>query len=96
MRSQCKQITERAALPNVTVQVLPLATRPHPGMDGSFTVLSFPDDPGLLYVEHAFGSVQLEAASDVSAARLTFDHLAGLALSPAESIDMIERVAGEM
>jgi transcriptional regulator with XRE-family HTH domain len=94
MRSQVKQIVERAALPNVTVQVLPVTARPHPGMEGSFIVLSFPDDPGLVYVEHAFGSVHLEA--NISAARLAFDHLAGLALSPAESIDMIERVAAEM
>jgi hypothetical protein len=45
------------------------------------------------YVEHPMGSVHVEKEEDVARARLVFDHLRSVALSPAASVALIERVA---
>jgi hypothetical protein len=42
------------------------------------------------------GSNHSDDPADVAAARLRIDHLAGLALDPAESIRFIERVADSL
>ncbi|MDX6339714.1 MAG: hypothetical protein QOG05_7054, partial [Streptosporangiaceae bacterium] len=43
MREQLARLRDIAALPNVTVQVIPYEAGAHPGMPGSFIVLEFPD-----------------------------------------------------
>jgi transcriptional regulator with XRE-family HTH domain len=98
MREQLMRIVEPAALPNVTFQVVPESVGPYPGMRGSFSVLSFPDheEHDLGYVEHAYGVAYLEKAERVRECRLAFDHLSRLALSPDESIALIERRAAEL
>lgn len=97
-RAQLRRIAERAELPNVTVRVLPHSVVAPDGWNGMFIVLSFPetDDPDLAYVEHGFGSVHIEREDEVNGCRLAFDHLASLALAPAESVALIERVAAEL
>lgn len=97
LRDQLSMITQRANLENVTVQVLPRDIEPHDGLLGEFTVLNFadPDDDDIAYVEHAFGSVHIEDAEDVRAAKLRFDQLSGLALSEEDSLLLLERLARE-
>jgi hypothetical protein len=87
-----------AALDTVTLQVLPTGVGAHPGIDGAFTVLSFEGlgEPDIAYVEHPMGSVHIEKEEHVARARLVFDHLRSVALSPAESVALIERVAAQM
>ena len=43
MAAQFARLGEPAALPNVTLQVIPFAAGAHPGMPGSFIVLDFAD-----------------------------------------------------
>jgi hypothetical protein len=43
MRAQLDRLREAASRPNVTIQVIPFDVGSHPGMDGSFIVLEFPD-----------------------------------------------------
>jgi hypothetical protein len=52
-----------AAVPNVTVQVIPYDAGAHPGMPGSFIVLEFPDpaDQGLVYIDSMAGDVRPSA-----------------------------------
>lgn len=65
-------------------------------MRGSFTILRFDEeeDPDLLYVEHVSGSRQGEDPEEVRDARLAFDRLRSEALSPSDSVALIERIAG--
>jgi transcriptional regulator with XRE-family HTH domain len=97
-RAQLRRIAERAELANVTTQVLPRSVVAPDGWNGMLIVLGFPepDDPDMAYVEHGFGSVHIERKDEVTACRLTFDHLASLALAPGESIALIERVAADL
>lgn len=80
MRDQIATIAERAQLETISVQILLRDIEPHDGQYGHFIVLDFPDaeDEDLAYVEHAFGSVHIEDADEVRAAKLRFDQLSGL------------------
>jgi transcriptional regulator with XRE-family HTH domain len=98
VRDQLRHLVEGAAWPTVTLQVLPFRDGAHCAMDGGFTLLSFPEpnDPEVLYIEHTVGALHIEEVDAVRAAKLTFDRLRTEALSPADSIALIERVAGEL
>jgi hypothetical protein len=97
-RAQLHQIIERADWPNITVQVIPEAAGTHEGLLGPLTLLRFPDpeDDDVVYTEHALGANHTDDSAQVNAAKLRLDHLAGLALDPAESIKLIARVADSL
>jgi transcriptional regulator with XRE-family HTH domain len=94
MRAQLAHLIETTTLDTVTVQILPAEVAAHPALDGAFTVLSFEGlgEPDMGYVEHPMGSVHIEKAEHVTQARLVFDRLCSSALSPAESVALIEQV----
>lgn len=91
MRLQMERLAEAVTAPNITLQVLPLTTGAHAGVDGSLLLMSFPEpnDPDLAYVEGYMGSVFLEKADDLARCTLAFDHLRATALSPDDSVTMI-------
>lgn len=94
MRDQLHALKAAAARPNITVQVMPLDVGAHPGLDGSFIVLSYPEDidPDIAYVEGRHGDVYLENALDLARVRLDFQHISERALSPDGSEEFIARV----
>ncbi|HEX4701927.1 MAG TPA: helix-turn-helix transcriptional regulator, partial [Pseudonocardiaceae bacterium] len=97
-RAQLLRIVERAALPNVTVRVLPEAYGVHGGLVGALTLLSFPDkeDDDVVYLEHALGANHTDNAIEVTAGKLRIDHVRRLALDPAQSMEFVERMAAEL
>jgi hypothetical protein len=98
VRAQLSHLIEAAALDTVTVQILPTAVTDHPAYDGAFTVLSFDGlgEPDMGYVEHPMGAVHIEKEETVARAKLVFDRLRSVALSPAESVAFIEQVVAQM
>jgi hypothetical protein len=95
LRGQLRHLLEAAALDTVTVQVLPIDVGAHAGLGSGFIVLNFGDlgEPDIAYVEHALGALFLEKEEDVTRARLAFDRVRADALAPAESLDLIRRLA---
>jgi uncharacterized protein DUF5753 len=67
-------------------------------MDGPFSILEFPErtDRDVACVDGAFGMVYLEKDREVRLCTEAFDRLRAVALSPAASIQLIERVADEL
>lgn len=98
MRAQLLHLTEAAKLDTVTIQVVPTDVGAHPGLDGHFTILEFQDDedPPMLYAEYPTGAVHVEKQDEVKEARLVFDLVRAAALSPADSVALIQRVADEL
>jgi transcriptional regulator with XRE-family HTH domain len=88
MRKQLQRLIEAAALPNVTLQVLPFSVGPHTGMDGEFTILTFSDpaDPDLVFIENSGGDLYLEDTDTTKRYRQIFSHLQAAALNPVESV----------
>jgi transcriptional regulator with XRE-family HTH domain len=99
MAEQLQHLEELSALPNVTLQVLPLEG-PHPIATGSFTLLQFPLVGGIkfhdvVYIEHLNGCSYLEEETETYRHRLSFERLRAEALGPAESLETISRTARE-
>ncbi len=99
MRAQLRHIVAQATtLPSVCVQVLPCSLGVHAGLNGSFIVLGFgdPDEPEIAYVEHPAGALHLDKAADVQACKVVFDQLRSEALSPRDSLALIERLVADL
>jgi len=97
MRGQLGQLREAAARPNVTIQVIPFDAGPHPGMDGAFVVLEFPDlaDQSIVYAESAAGGLFLEEEVEIRRYMLMFEHLRAAALRPDETVTLLAAIAAE-
>jgi len=97
MRAQLDHLVTQAELPHVTLQVIPFAVGPHPGMPGSFAVVRFgePNAGDIVYVEGQASELFLESEDDVAEFGRIFEHLRALALPPAGSSELIARIARE-
>ena len=95
LAAQRAHLVVMAALPSVTLQVLPLDVGARATAGSGFIVLTFGDvgEPDLAYVEHALGATLLEKVEDVASAKLKFDRLRSDALSSAGSLALLRRVA---
>lgn len=95
MAEQLARLVEMAALPHVTIQVVPFHTGAHPGMEGPFLILGFPEqaDPDVVYVESTTSGLYLEMPADVHRYALLFDHLRATALKPDDSVELIAAFA---
>ena len=98
MRAQLHRLIEAAALPHVTLQVVPFASGGHAGASGSFTVLRFeePDLPDVVYIEQLTSALYLDQRPDVEHYLEVVDQLSGEALAPADTTAFIEQVAREI
>ncbi|WP_433213215.1 helix-turn-helix domain-containing protein [Dactylosporangium sp. CS-047395] len=98
MADQLRTLAERAALPHVSVQVIPFNAGAHPGMPGSFSVLSFADsaDPDIVYTDSMSGDLFTDSPPAVRRHMLTFAHLQSVAVSPADSIQLLNRLVDEL
>jgi transcriptional regulator with XRE-family HTH domain len=95
MREQLEHLIAVSRPNRTVVQVLTFTAGAHPGMDGSFEILRFPEaaDPDAVYVQYRRGSIYLEESTDVTAYADLFDHLRARAMGPDESRALIERIA---
>lgn len=90
---QLDQLRTLAVLPHVNLRVVPYGAGAHPGMEGPFLILGFPEqaDADVVYVDSTSGGTYLESPADVRRYGLMFDHLREQALVPEETLDLIER-----
>jgi hypothetical protein len=95
-RAQLTRLVAAAELPAVTLQVLPFARGAHAALASGFALLSFGDlgAPEVAFVEHGLGAVLMDKGGDVARARLSVERTLADALSPAESLAMVQRAAG--
>lgn len=98
MHAQLRHLVARVELASVCLQVLPVALGMHSGLRGSFTVLKFaePDEPEVAYIEHSACALHLDKEAQVQACTLVFDRLRSEALSPHDSVALVERLADEL
>jgi transcriptional regulator with XRE-family HTH domain len=92
MRSQLKHLADMGRARNVTIQILPFSGGAYAGMAGSFSILKFEGAPSVVYAEAMTGDIY-PAADDVQRYHDVFENLRAAALSPFESVRMIEETA---
>lgn len=93
MARQLRHILEAIERPNVSLRVLPRSLHGHPGLDGSFTLLDFDGNKPVVHLEHKVSGLFLEEPDQVQFFRREADRLSELALSPAESAELVATIA---
>lgn len=92
---QLDRLVEVATLPNVRLQVVPFDDAVNAGMLPSFTILRFPDDPDIGYIEGPNSDVY-EEGEDADRLTMMFEDLRAAALSTSRTIALIRRVRDEV
>jgi transcriptional regulator with XRE-family HTH domain len=95
MRGQLAHLLSFEKNPRINIQVLPFSAGAHAGLQGSFNLYRFANDPDIVYTE-GYGSGHPTANPDtVKDCSLRYDHLQAAALSLRESAELIRRVMEE-
>lgn len=91
-QQQLIQLVERAQMPNVTVQIVPQSAGLHSGLDGSAILLGFddPQESDIVFTETVLGLAQSQDEERTSSVRVMLQHIAGRAMSPEDSLDMLK------
>jgi hypothetical protein len=91
-QQQLIQLVERAQMPNVTVQIVPQSAGLHSGLDGSVILLGFddPQEPDIVFTETVLGLAQSQDEERTSSVRVMLQHIAGRAMSPEDSLDLLK------
>ncbi|MFF4760508.1 helix-turn-helix domain-containing protein [Streptomyces sp. NPDC001292] len=97
MREQLEHLVEQTQLPHVTVQVIPFEMGAHPGLNGQYAILEFPDtaDSSVVYIEGVTSDLYLEKANDVQKYSVMYEHLRAQALNVEQSRQFIADIAKE-
>ncbi|MET0134180.1 MAG: helix-turn-helix transcriptional regulator [Kibdelosporangium sp.] len=93
-RAQLVRLGKQAELPNVTLQVVPQGML-HAGLCGSVVLLAFddPHEPDIAFTDDLIGLSQTQNPRITTAIRHVLDHLAATAMTPADSLTLIRKLA---
>jgi hypothetical protein len=96
MRDQLRHLLTAAALPNVTLRVLPDSLGAHPGLDGPLAILQFETGTRpVAYIEGQAGSLYMEKDDDLRRFTQTMNHILAAAPGPEQSMALITQIAEE-
>lgn len=95
MREQLEHLVEQSQLPHVTVQVIPFEMGAHPGLNGQYAILEFPDaaDSSVVYIEGVTSDLYLEKVNDVRKYSVMYEHLRAQALNVEQTRQFIADIA---
>ncbi|ELP69433.1 Scr1 family TA system antitoxin-like transcriptional regulator [Streptomyces turgidiscabies] len=95
MRGQIRKILEACEPVHMSVQVMPMNRAPHACLDGPMVLLETPDHERLVYLEVQRASFLVEDPGEVSDYHLQYGMLRSQALSPDESVRLLNGLLGE-
>jgi len=97
---QLDHLVKLLDLPTLTIQVLPLEVGVHAGVEGTFTILTFPPelvgDPGIAYVESRIGNTYYEDRAEIMTYRNTLRRIQIHARTPQETRTLLVRRIEEL
>ncbi|MWA00649.1 helix-turn-helix domain-containing protein [Actinomadura sp. LD22] len=96
MREQLNSLIKASERLNTMVQVVPNNSGYHAGLEGSFTILGFDEEPDLAYTESAGEGLLIEKPSRVRDKVVRWDLLRGHALPVEESRTLIKTILEEL
>ncbi|RPF34437.1 helix-turn-helix transcriptional regulator [Streptomyces sp. TLI_185] len=94
-RGQLEHLLEVGRLHNVVLQVMPLNSAVHSGLDGRIEVLKFPDGTAVGRSDGAFNGRPTSDPKQLRVLELRYGTIRAQALSPGESLTLIEQLLGE-
>ena len=98
MREQLEHLIECAAMPNVTLQVIPFQAGGHAAAGGPFSILRFAeaDLPDVVYLEQLTSAMYLDKRETVDHYLVVMERLCLDAFPAEHSTDAITTIAGEL
>jgi transcriptional regulator with XRE-family HTH domain len=96
MRRQVRHLAKMATKENVTLEVVRFGAGAHPGMQGPFVILEFPDteDDDVLYLETSHGELIIkDDPEEIATHEERLAALRKLSATPKDSVAFLERVA---
>ncbi|MGW6276262.1 helix-turn-helix domain-containing protein [Kribbella sp. NPDC055071] len=98
LRNQLDALREAITRPNVTLQIIPLASGGHAATGGAFTLLRFPqrDLPDIVYVEHLTSALYLDKQDDVDAYAQALDLLTTTSPPPTETATLLTTLRNQL
>ncbi|TQJ74851.1 helix-turn-helix transcriptional regulator [Streptomyces sp. SLBN-31] len=94
-RRQLERLLEAGRLNNVTLQVMPTNTDPHPGLDGRIELLKFPDGTAVARADGWFNGRPTNDPKQLRVIELQYGIIRAQALPPRESLTFVEQLLGE-
>ncbi|MFJ5115276.1 Scr1 family TA system antitoxin-like transcriptional regulator [Streptomyces sp. NPDC088551] len=91
---QLSHLRTCAEMPGLTIQFLPLDRTIHAGLDGPFILLETPDHQHLAYNETQRGSQWVSDPDEVSILARKYAMLRSQALTPEDSMGLLDRLLG--
>ncbi|MFG2293864.1 helix-turn-helix domain-containing protein [Streptomyces sp. NPDC048603] len=97
MIRQLEHLIEQSERPYVTVQVMPFSMGAHPGVNGQYAILEFPDasDSTVVYIEGVTSDLYLEKANDVQKYSVMYEHLRAQAHNVEQTREFISDIIAE-
>jgi transcriptional regulator with XRE-family HTH domain len=98
MRGQIDRLLKASKLPNVTLQVAPFSSGPHPGTYGPFVLFRFavPELPDMVYSEYLTGAVYLDARAEVATHLEVMDRMAAHAATAHRTKEILRGLRKEL
>jgi len=98
MRAQLERLADRAAQPNITIQVLPFTLGAYAAFGHPFTIMSFPVPPGgeVVHMDQLHSGLYLERPSDLRRYRLAMNRLRAAALDAEQSRNAIIKAVEDL
>ncbi|MFJ7767812.1 helix-turn-helix domain-containing protein [Streptomyces sp. NPDC097107] len=94
-QQQFERALEVGRMNNVTLQVMPMGSGPHPGMSGRIEVLKFEDGTAVGRSDGAFNGRPTHDPRQLRVLELRYGTIRAQALPPEESLAFIEQLLGE-
>lgn len=95
LREQIRCLREYARLPFLSIQIVPTARQTHAALDGPMVLLETPDHDQLAYIEGQRVSFLVDDPDEVSVLLQKCGMLRSQALSPEESVRLLDDLLGE-
>ncbi|MFD9501532.1 Scr1 family TA system antitoxin-like transcriptional regulator [Streptomyces sp. NPDC060035] len=95
LREQIQHLRRCAELPFLGMQIMPTDREKHAALDGPMVLLETPDHDQLAYVEGQRVSVLIDDLDEVSVLQQKYGMLRSQALSPEESMRLLDDLLGE-
>lgn len=95
MRGQLERLLAVGGFPHVDLQVLPLSHEENPGLAGSFRLLRLKDGATVGHLEVQHISRVIADPKEVQLLEMRYGAIRAQALSPRDSLALIEKVLGE-
>ncbi|MFJ8933951.1 helix-turn-helix domain-containing protein [Streptomyces sp. NPDC102364] len=96
LKGQLKRLLEVGRRRNVSIQVMPTSYEGHAGVDGPMTLLETPERQLLVYLETQGNGRIIDDRDEVSVLHTRYGMIRTQALTPGDSAELIEQMAGEL